>query len=46
MLFLITVWVLWLTHVVGLKFSGRGTANWPQEGRLPLYGAVLLFVLY
>lgn len=44
-LFLITVWVLWLTHVVGLKFSGRGTAHWPQEGRIPLYGAVLLFVL-
>jgi hypothetical protein len=44
-LFCIAIWMLWLTHVVGLRLSSRGSAGWPQEGRIALYGAVLLFVL-
>lgn len=37
--------LLWLFHRVGLKMSLDSSPLWPSKGRLPLYGAVLLFCL-
>ncbi len=44
-LFTFSLAMLWATHAAGLKFSLRSSPAWPQEGRVALYGSVLLFVL-
>ncbi|MCA9816953.1 MAG: hypothetical protein H6677_04405 [Candidatus Obscuribacterales bacterium] len=40
-----SVWLLWLFHRVGLKMSLETSPLFPSAGRLPIYGAILLFCL-
>lgn len=37
--------LLWMFHRLGLAMSLQASPLWPSSGRLPLYGAVLLFCL-
>lgn len=40
-----SIWLLWLMHTVGLSMSTRSSRLWPDLGRLPIYGGLLVFVL-
>jgi hypothetical protein len=44
-LFLFGAWLLWLMHTVGWTMSVRSSPMFPSAGRLPLFGAILLFCL-
>lgn len=44
-LMLFMIWLLWLMHTIGLSLSAQSSALWPDRGRLPIYGSILIFAL-